>query len=137
MNRLIATIMIGAVLVSGALSGLSWGAELKVIQTQKAKDVMITLLSESGQWSKGKNSFVLQFASAAINQPLDVGKVSLNTSMTMPGMAPMAADATFTADKAGRYLGTISFPDTGTRQVTISWDGPAGTGSTRLSVPVR
>ena len=37
----------------------------------------------------------------------------------------------------GRYLGTIDFPDIGTRQVTVAWDGPAGKGSTQFSVPVR
>ena len=69
---------------------------------------------------------------------MDVGKVTLNTSMTMSGMAPMIAGATLKPEKmAGRYLGTIEFPDTGARQVTVAWDGPAGKGSTKLSVPVR
>jgi hypothetical protein len=50
----------------------------------------------------------------------------------------MVTDATLSPDKVpGRYLGTITFPDSGTRQVTITWDGPAGKGSARLSVPVR
>jgi hypothetical protein len=138
MKRLIAGIMMGATLLTGGFKDFAWSAELKVIQTHKTKDVVITLLSESGQWTKGKNSFVLEFTSPTAKQPLDVGKVTLNTSMTMPGMAPMAADATFTPDKVpGRYVGTISFPDPGTRQVTITWDGPAGKGSARLSVPVR
>jgi hypothetical protein len=58
--------------------------------------------------------------------------------MTMSGMAPMIAGATLSPDKApGRYLGTIEFSDTGTRQVTVTWEGPAGKGSARLSVPVR
>ena len=138
MNRLINTIMIGVVMVTGGLMGFAWAAELKLIQSHKTKDVMITLLSESGQWSKGKNSFVLEFTSPTTKQPLDMGKVTLNTSMAMPGMAPMAGDATFTPDKApGRYLGTIDFSDTGTRQVTLSWGGPAGRGTTKFSVPVR
>ena len=138
MNRLIKTIMIGVVMVTGGLMGFAWAAELKLIQSHKTKDVVITLLSESGQWSKGKNSFVLEFTSATTKNLIDVGKVTLITGMAMPGMAPMAAAATFTPDKApGRYLGTIDFPDTGTRQVTIAWDGPAGRGSSKLSVPVR
>lgn len=138
MNRLIATVMIGAVLLTSGLIHLAWGAELKVIHTQKTKEVVITLLSESGQWTKGKNSFVLGVTTPATNQPLDVGKVTLGTVMAMPGMAPMAAGATLSPDKIpGRYLGTISFEDTGTRQVTLTWDGPAGKGSTRFSVPVR
>ena len=138
MYRLIAAAMLGAGLLMGGLAGAGWSADMKVIQTQKSKDVVITLMSDSGQWKPGKNSFVLQFTSEKDKQPVDAGKVTLNTSMTMTGMAPMVTGATLNPDKTpGRYLGTIDFPDAGTRQVTVSWDGPAGKGSTRFSVPVR
>jgi len=126
------------VLLTALSLGPAWGADLKVIQTQKAKDLTVTLLSESGQWTQGKNTFVLEFTAAATKQPVDVGKATLSTSMSMPGMAPMLAGATLSPDKtSGRYLGTISFPDSGARQVTVTWDGPAGKGSTQFSVPVR
>ena len=86
----------------------------------------------------GEESFVVEFTSATTQEPVDVGKVTLNTSMPMPGMSPMIAGATLAPDKVpGRYLGTISFPDSGTRQVTVTWDGAAGKGSSRFSVPVR
>jgi hypothetical protein len=138
MNRVLSSLVMGLFFATSALLGLAWGAELKVIQTHKAKDFVITLLSESGQWTQGKNSFVLAFTSATTQTPVDVGKVSLNTSMPMPGMSPMIAGATLAPDNApGRYQGTISFPDSGARQVTVTWDGPAGKGSTRFSVPVR
>jgi hypothetical protein len=138
MNSVLTSLVMGLVLATSVLLGPAWGAELKVIQTQKTKDVVITLLSESGQWTQGKNSFVLTFTSAKTEDPVDVGKVSLNTSMPMPGMSPMIAGATLAPDNApGRYQGTISFPDSGARQVTVTWDGPAGKGSTRFSVPVR
>ncbi|MEK7700684.1 MAG: FixH family protein [candidate division NC10 bacterium] len=125
-------------LVAGALGAPAWGAELKPIHTATAKDVVVTLLSESGQWMAGPNSFVVEFVSAKTKQPLDVGKVTLNTSMAMRGMAPMTKSATVTPDKTpGRYLATISFPDVGAREVTVNWDGLAGKGSARLSVNVR
>ena len=138
MQRVIMRAVLGMVLLTSLPVALVWGADLKVIQTQKAKDMTITLLSEAGQWTQGKNTFVLEFTSAATKQPIDVGKVTLNTSMPMPGMAPMLAGATLSPDKTpGRYLGTISFPDRGARQVTVAWDGLAGRGSTQFSVPVR
>ena len=133
-----ATTLVVAAVFSVATAGFAVGADLKPIHTQKAKDVVVTLMSESGQWKPGKNDFVLEFASANDKQPVDAGKVSLNTSMTMSGMAPMIAGATLSPDKTpGRYLGTITFPDGGTRQVTVTWDGPAGKGSTKFSVSVR
>ena len=112
-------------------------ADMKPIHTEKTKDVTVTLQNESGQWKEGKNGFVLEFTSAQEQKPVDVGKVSMSTSMTMPGMAPMLAGATLTPDGPGRYRGTIEFPDRGARQVTVTWDGPAGKGSTKFSVPVR
>jgi len=137
MKRLIGVITVVGGLLAVAVATPVWTAELKVMQTQKTKDAVVTLKSETGQWKPGKNAFVLEVTSPS-GQPLDVGKVTLSTSMAMPGMAPMVAGATLSPDKApGRYLGTINFPDTGTRQVTVTWDGPAGKGSARFSVPVR
>jgi hypothetical protein len=123
-------------MVAMAVPALAWAADLKPIKSQKAKDVTVTLLNESGQWKPGRNTFVLEFASAE-KKPVDVGKVALSTSMAMPGMAPMIAGATVEPQGPGRYRGTISFPDAGERQVTVSWDGPAGKGSTRFAIPVR
>ena len=113
-------------------------ADEKVVATQKGKDVVVTLKSATGGWKQGKNAFILEFTSAKDKAPVDAGKVTLNTSMTMSGMAPMIAGATLAPDKTpGRYKGTIEFPDTGTRQVTVTWDGAAGKGATKFSVPVR
>jgi YtkA-like len=135
MNGLFRGIVVGMFLLMGTHA---WSGELKTIQTHKAPDMVITLRSESGQWTQGKNSFVLEFTSPTTQQLADVGKVVLSTSMPMPGMAPMLAGATLAPDQAaGRYHGTISFPDRGARQVTVTWDGPAGKGSARFSVPVR
>ncbi len=137
MKRLIAGMAVAGGLVGAGLGTPAWSAELKVMQTEKTKDAVIVLKSETGQWNPGKNAFALEFTSPS-GQPLDVGKVTLSTSMAMPGMAPMVVGATLSPDKApGRYLGTIDFPDRGTRQVTVSWDGPAGKGSSKFSVPVR
>ena len=136
MKRLMTTLTVAALFVMAAAHVSA--ADLKPIQTQKTKDVVVTLANESGQWKQGKNEFVLELTSATDKQPIDASKVSLNTSMTMPGMAPMIAGATLSPDKTpGRYLGTITFPDSGTRQVTVTWDGPAGKGSTKFSVSIR
>jgi hypothetical protein len=129
--------LVGAIALSGLVTQAAFSAELKPIHTQKTKDVVVTLASETGQWKPGRNDFVLEFTSMKNQHPVDAGKVTLSTSMAMPGMTPMLAGATLTQDKPGRYTGTITFPDRGTRQVTITWDGPADKGSTKFSVPVR
>jgi len=132
------TSLIAVVVVLAGWLGVAAAADLKVVKSQKTKDVSVSVLSESGQWKPGKNEFVVAFTSTKDSSPVDVGKVTLNTSMPMPGMAPMVAGAMVEPDAApGRYRGTISFPDRGDRQVTVSWDGPAGKGSTKFTVPVR
>lgn len=137
MRQRIAAVLGVLVLAVGSVTAVL-ADDLKVVQTRKAKDVVIAILSESGGWAPGNNAFVLEFTSASTKQPIDAGKVSLSTSMTMPGMAPMLAGATLSPDRTpGRYAGTINFPDSGLRQVTVTWDGPAGKGSAKFSVPVR
>ena len=129
--------VLAVVAVSVASLAAPAGAQEKAIHTQKTTDAVITLKSETGQWKQGPNKFALELTTPS-GQPLDAGKATLSTSMTMPGMGPMIAGATLTPDKApGRYLGAISFPDSGVRQVTVSWDGPGGKGSARFPVPVR
>jgi len=129
--------VLAVVAVSVASLAATAGAQEKAIHTQKTTDAVIALKSETGQWKQGANKFALELTTPS-GQPLDAGKVTVSTSMTMPGMGPMIAGATLTPDKApGRYLGTISFPDSGVRQVTVSWDGPGGKGSARFPVPVR
>lgn len=123
------------ILALSLVTSFAIAAELKPIKTQKAKDLTVSVLSDTGQWKPGKNSFVLEFTKD--KKPVDVGKVTLNTSMPMPGMAPMVAGATLEPDGPGRYKGAINFPDSGDRQVTVSWDGATGKGSTKFTVPVR
>ena len=135
LKDLIMALSLGVLTIVGNLAATA--ADMKPIHTQKTKDVTVTLQNESGQWKEGKNDFVLEFESALDKKPVDVGKVSLNTSMGMPGMAPMVTGAKLTPEGPGRYHGTIEFPDRGARQVTVTWDGPAGKGSTKFSVPVR
>lgn len=127
----LALVLLIAVALAPALA-----ADLKPIKTQTVKAVTVTLLSESGQWKQGKNTFVLEFTGAD-KKPVDAGKVTLSTAMLMPGMAPMLAGATLEPDGPGRYRGSINFSDRGERQVTVAWDGAAGKGSTKFSVPVR
>ena len=135
MKRALCSIVVSLLLTS--MSTAVSAADAKAIHTQKTKDMVITLENGSGQWKPGTNDFVLTFTSPQGDKAVDAGKVSLNTSMAMPGMAPMLAGATLLPDGPGRYRGTIDFADRGTRLVTIAWDGPAGKGSTKFSVPVR
>lgn len=78
--------------------------ELKTVQTQKAGDVTVTVLSESGSIKNGANEFVLEFRKTDGNQLTDVGTVDVAPVMEMAGMAPMMGTASVTpTDTPGRY----------------------------------
>src|SRR5262249_57849533 len=106
MNRWIGVVVWGSVLAMLAAIAPAWSAE-KAFATQTTKDVVITLKSDTGGGTRGKNAFAVEFASAKDKQPPHVGKVALSTSMAMPRMAPMIPGAPGSpAQTPGRYART-------------------------------
>lgn len=107
---------------------------LKELQKVRSGDVDVVLLSETGALAQGKNSFVLEFRSAADGSLRDVGAVRATATMPMAGMAPMFGTVDLRAsDAPGRYLVNGEFGMTGTWQIKVEWQG----GSATLSGAVR
>ena len=112
--------------------------EAKEIQTQRAQDLVVTLLNEKGELAMGKNSFVIAFRSARDNQPVDAGTVTVSSSMAMPGMAPMTAPIELeSAGATGQYAAKGDFAMSGAWKFEVRWDGPAGRGATSFNSNVR
>jgi hypothetical protein len=113
-------------------------AEAKEIQAQRTKDFAIVLLNEKGELAMGKNSFVIAFRSSSDNKPVDVGTVTVGSSMAMPGMAPMTAPIELEpAGTTGQYAAKSDFGMSGAWRFEVRWDGPAGRGSTSFNTNVR
>jgi len=109
----------------------------KQISVQKSGDLTIALQNESGELKMGQNRFVVGFRSAS-GQPVDAGKVTVSSSMAMPGMAPMVAPIELQpTGQAGSYSLTGDFAMSGAWKFEIRWDGPAGQGTTSFSANVR
>jgi hypothetical protein len=107
------------------------------ISVQKSGDLTIALQNESGELKMGQNRFVVSFRSAS-GQPVDAGKVTVSSSMAMPGMAPMVAPIELQpTGQAGSYSLTGDFAMSGAWKFEIRWDGPAGQGTTSFSTNVR
>src|SRR5262245_18833186 len=79
-----------AMAACGSKPAAETAAPAKDIATQKAGDLVVTLQNDNGELVQGQNKFVIVFRSAS-GQPVDVGKVTVGSSMAMPGMAPMVA----------------------------------------------
>jgi hypothetical protein len=110
----------------------------KEIESHRAQDLVIALQSESGELARGQNRFVVAFRSAANNQPVDVGTVTVGSSMAMPGMAPMVAAIELQpTGETGKYALKGDFAMSGAWEFEVRWDGPAGRGSTSFRTNVR
>ena len=113
-------------------------AETKEIQTQRTKDLVIALLNEKGELVMGQNRFIIAFRSSSNNQPIDVGTVTVGSSMAMPGMAPMTAPIELEpAGATGQYAAKSDLAMSGAWKFEVRWDGPAGRGAASFNTNVR
>ncbi len=113
-------------------------AETKEIQTQRTKDLVITLLNEKGELAMGQNRFIIAFRSASDNKPVDAGTVAVGSSMAMPGMAPMTAPIELEpAGSTVQYSAKSDFAMSGAWKFEVRWNGPAGSGTTSFNANVR
>ena len=110
----------------------------KEIETHRADGVVITLSNDKGELTQGQNQFVVTFRSAADQKPVNAGNVSVNSTMAMPGMAPMTAGIEVRPGAAaGQYLANGTFDMSGSWRFEVRWDGPAGQASTSFNTNVR
>jgi hypothetical protein len=100
-----------------------------VLQTVQSGDLAITLSNPAGELRQGANDFRIEFRSARTNAPVNVGDVRLNAAMTMPGMAMTGTTAVTRSDRPGVYEAKGDFAMSGSWDMTLEWDGPAGRGS--------
>jgi hypothetical protein len=110
----------------------------KQVMTHKDGDVIISLASENGELQQGEDHFMVTFQSAANNQAIDPGTVTISSSMSMPGMTPMVAAIELKpAGQVGSYTADGTFGMSGAWKFELRWDGPAGQGSSMFTVNVR
>ena len=99
------------------------------MQTVRAGDLDIVLLSPSGTLRLGRNAFTIEFRRRGITTLVDVGSARGSASMSMPGMV-MSGGLEVTATAVpGRYAATAEFGMAGAWQMSIEWNGPAGQGA--------
>jgi Cu(I)/Ag(I) efflux system membrane protein CusA/SilA len=100
-----------------------------VIQTVRAGDLDVVLLSPTGTLQQGRNAFTIEFRRTGTNTLVDVGSVRASANMPMPGMVMSGGLQVAPAGVPGRYSASAEFGMAGAWQMAIEWDGPAGKGS--------
>lgn len=111
--------------------------ELQVIRTYNVRDIVVTVLGATGEWTTGDNRFVLEFNSAPHKRLVHVGAPTLTATLPAAGDRALRASAHLEPGNVpGRYVGTITLPRTGEWSVTVAWSGAASKGSATFPVPV-
>jgi hypothetical protein len=130
---------IGAALLAAACrsGGSAGGGEMKEIAAHDAGSLRVVLLSPGGDLAQGDNQFRIAFRTPG-GEPVDVGSVTLSSSMAMPGMTPMVAPVELAPTReTGQYAVKGRFGMSGAWQFEVRWSGAAGQGSASFSVNVR
>jgi hypothetical protein len=100
-----------------------------VVQTIRAGDLDIALLSPTGTLRQGRNGFTFEFRRTGTTTLVDVGTVRASANMPMPGMVMSGGLQVTPTGVSGRYAATAEFGMAGAWQMAIEWNGPAGQGS--------
>ena len=100
-----------------------------VVQTIRAGDLDIALLSPTGTLRQGRNSFTFEFRRTGTTTLVDVGSVRASANMSMPGMVMSGGLQVTPTGVPGRYAATAEFGMAGAWPMAIEWNGPAGQGS--------
>jgi copper/silver efflux system protein len=113
-----------------ANSGQSRAAEggATVVQRLQSGGLQIVLMSPTGTFRLGRNTFTIEFRSAG-GALADVGTVRGSANMSMPGMVMSSGLQLTPTDVPGRYQATAEFGMAGAWPMALQWDGPAGRGS--------
>ena len=101
----------------------------------QAGDLDVVLLAPASSLKQGEDdAFTLEFRRTGSNTLVDVGSVKVSATMPMAGMPPMMANASaMPTGTAGRYTVNSHLTMTGTWNFGVEWQGPAGSGSAKLS----
>lgn len=103
------TVILGALVLSLAAIGCgAGGPDMQKIQEQKAGTYTVALFAPGGKLVQGDNRFAIEVTENGA--PVDVSKVTVNSTMPMPGMPNMIAKIETTpAAEPGRLEGTANF----------------------------
>ena len=128
------TLIVCAALVAASCNGATQPPATKQLQTVRAGELDVVLLAPESTLKQGKDTFTIEFRRAGSTTLVDVGTVKVSATMPMAGMPPMMANASaMPTGTAGRYTVNSHLTMTGTWNFGVEWQGPAGSGSAKLT----
>jgi hypothetical protein len=114
------------------------GSELKVVSTHNVRDVVITLLTPSGELMTGANAIVVEFDSAPMKRGIDVSGPTLTATLPGSGTSIERSRVRLARGNAvGRYVGKLTLPRAGQWQLEVLWASDGSESAASFPVIVR
>ena len=136
-HSLTALLLLIALACATGCGGQRSGPALQEIRRLRSGNIDVVILAPSNALKATRNYCAVEFRSAANQQLVDVGSMTVHTSMTMEG-APMEGFVTEPkAVEPGRYTVEMVLAMSGNWTIAIAWMGPAGSGEVRFPAAVQ
>src|SRR5437870_1860137 len=104
--------------------------------TQAVNDLTVSLVNRERGLRQGNNEVMVEFRDRN-GQLVDVGNVSLNINMNMPGMQMQGGGAAERTGTPGQYRARVKADMAGDWNAKISFQGPHGKGQRSFSVTAK
>ncbi|MGH7944807.1 MAG: efflux RND transporter permease subunit, partial [Opitutaceae bacterium] len=108
----------------------------KPIATQNVSGLAVNLYRSGGSLRVGDNEIVIEFRDATNGEPVDVGTVSFDLTMPMPGMVMQSGGSISPAGQPGRYRAKVKPDMAGNWHARLRYDGPRGQGAISFNLKV-
>jgi hypothetical protein len=134
-GRLIAALAVVAASVFSCRAPDTAHSDMIELQRVRSNGMDVVLLSNDGTLSNGKDAFTVEFRRG--DKPIDVGSVKAAATMPMAGLPDMLGSVFLEpGDVPGRYTAETDLSMSGGWELTLEWNGPAGTGKVSLPTTV-
>jgi hypothetical protein len=145
LGTIIGLLGIGLLAIGGWLGGQQFArtsadssmtGKARPFATQQTGGLTVTMLHPASQLRAADNEFFIEFADAA-SQPVDVGVVTFEIDMKMPGMVMHNAARVERLETPGRYRARLKVEMGGTWQATLKYNGPQGSGQAVFQLEIK
>ena len=109
---------------------------LTEVHRERRGETEVVLLAPTDALRQTRNYCTLEFRTGADHHLVDVGTVTVRTTMTMQGEPMTGATTDPKRVATGRYTVEMVLAMAGTWQISIEWNGPEGMGTVTFPAAV-
>jgi hypothetical protein len=111
--------------------------QVRMVQSQRRRNLDIDLTSARGPFALGPNSFCLDFRSTRDGKAIDAGEVRVDFTGAIGKVQAVRALARLAQSGSGHYCGQVTLTTPGEWLVTANFYGPSGSGKAVFTQTVK